>query len=257
VTTDYSTVTETWGLAASPEQVTMQYARYKTAGDLAEGKRLLEIGSGAGMGIEYLRGRAAMAVGGDYTMSLVREARTHVPEALLARFDAQHLPFADRSFDVVLMLEMIYYIPDLDQALRECGRVLDTGGTLLISVPNRERVDFNPSPFAVGYLTAGELAARLERHGFAATVYGGFPIETGASRDSALAPLRKIAVRYHLIPKSMRAKALLKRFLYGRLPKLGAMRDGSAEYPALVELDPSRGPHRGYKTIYAIGKKKP
>jgi SAM-dependent methyltransferase len=209
------------------------------------------------MGLEYLRRRAAVAVGGDYTMALVREARSHVPEALLARFDAQHLPFADRSFDVVLMLEMIYYIPDLDQALRECGRVLDAGGTLLISVPNRERVDFNPSPFAVGYLTAGELAERLERHGFAATVYGGFPIETGASRDSALAPLRRIAVRYHLIPKSMRAKALLKRVLYGPLPKLGAMRDGSAEYPALVGLDPSRGPQRGYKTIYAIGKKKP
>jgi len=47
VTTDYSTVTETWGLAASPEQVSMQYARYKTAGDLADEKRLLEIGLAA------------------------------------------------------------------------------------------------------------------------------------------------------------------------------------------------------------------
>ena len=255
--TDYSTVTETWGLAASPEQVTMQYARYKTAGDLAAGKRLLEIGSGAGMGIDYLRRRTALAVGGDYTMGLVREARAHVPEALLARFDAQHLPFTDASFDVVLMLEMIYYIPDLDQAMRECRRVMADGGSLMICVPNKERPDFNPSQFAVHYHSAADLARLLEQHHFAPKLYGGFPIETGASRDRALAPLRHFAVRYHLIPNSMRAKAVIKRVLYGPLPKLGAMREGAAEYPKLDELDPAGGPHRGYKTIYAIGKKKP
>lgn len=235
----------------------MQYARYKTAGDLAEGKRLLEIGSGAGMGIDYLRSRTALTVGGDYTMGLVREARAHVPEANLARFDAQHLPFQDASFDVVLMLEMIYYVPDLDQAMRECRRVMADGGSLMICVPNKERPDFNPSPFAVDYHSAADLARLLGKHHFAATVYGGFPIEAGASRDRALAPLRHLAVRYHLIPNSMRAKALIKRALYGPLPKLGAMRDGAADYPKLVELDPAAGPHRAYKTIYAIGRKQP
>jgi SAM-dependent methyltransferase len=257
VTTDYSTVTETWGLAASPEQVLMQYARYKTAGDLADKKRVLEIGSGAGMGLDYLRRRTRLAVGGDYTMSLVREARSHVPGALLARFDAQHLPFQNSSFDVVLMLEMIYYILDLDQALRECKRVLAERGTVMISVPNRDRPDFNPSPFAIRYLTAWELAAWLDRNGFAPTIYGGFPIGSGGPRDRALAPLRHLAVRYRLIPNSMRAKALIKRVLYGPLPKLGAMSDGDIEYPALVGLDPAAGPHPGYKTIYAIGKIKP
>jgi SAM-dependent methyltransferase len=257
VTTDYSTVTETWGLAATPEQVSMQYARYRSAGDLAADKRLLEIGSGAGMGIDYLRRRTSLAVGGDYTMALVREARSHVPEALLARFDAQHLPFADSSFDVVLMLEMIYYIPDLDLALSECKRVLSDGGRVMITVPNKERPDFNPSQFAVGYLTAAELAGEMERNGFAATAYGAFPIDDGGQRDRALAPLRHFAVRYHLIPNSMRAKALIKRALYGPLPKLGAMQDGTAEAPKLVELDLGVGPHPGYKTIYAIGRKKP
>ncbi|HYT13964.1 MAG TPA: class I SAM-dependent methyltransferase [Candidatus Nitrosopolaris sp.] len=256
-TADYTTVTETWDQPASPEQLAMQHARYRTAGELAEGRRVLEIGCGSGMGIEYLRRRAALAVGGDYTTALVREARARVPGALLARFDAQHLPFRDATFEVVLMLEMIYYLADLDQALRECSRVLTPDGTLMISVPNKDRLDFNPSPFAVGYLAASELATWLERNGFTATVYGAFPIENGAPRDRVLTPLRRFAVRHRLIPGSMQAKALVKRVLYGPLPKLGAIQDGVAEYPALVELDPARGPHPGYKNVYAIGKKKP
>src|SRR5215469_8598339 len=130
MTKDYSTVTETWGMTASPEQVRMQNFRYRKSGELAAGKRLLEVGCGAGMGLAYLSTRAARVVGGDYTMTLVKEARAHIERTPLLRFDAQHLPFADGSFDVVLMLEMIYYIPDLDQSLAEARRVLAPGGTV-------------------------------------------------------------------------------------------------------------------------------
>ena len=254
--TDFTTVTETWGQPASPEQLAMQLVRYRMAADVSAGRDVLEIGCGSGMGLAYLGPRSRSVVGGDYTMGLLRGAREHVPGARLVRFDAQHLPFRDRSFDVVLMLEMIYYIPDLDQALRECSRVLTEDGMIIVSVPNKDREDFNASPFAVRYLTASELASTLERNGFAATVYGGFPIESDTSRDRALAPIRRFAVRHRLVPSSMRAKAILKRVLYGPLPRLGAMQDGSAEYPKPVRLDPG-GRHPGYKTVYATGQKKP
>ena len=62
--TDYTTVSETWGLAASPEQLSMQYFRYRMAADLSVGRDVLEIGCGSGMGLSYLGERARKVVGG-------------------------------------------------------------------------------------------------------------------------------------------------------------------------------------------------
>ncbi len=245
--TDFTTVSETWGLPASPEQLAMQYFRYRMAAGLSIGRDVLEIGCGSGMGLPYLGERARMVVGGDYTMGLLREGRAQLPKAPLVRMDAQHLPFRDASLDVVLMLEMIYYVADQDAALAECRRVLKPGGSLMVCVPNPERPDFNPSPFSTRYPNTAELAALYARHGFA------FPVEAESGRDRFLAPVRHFAVRYHLIPNSMRAKALVKRVLYGRLPTLGAVHDGMGAYSEPVDLDPARGPHRGFKNLYAVG----
>jgi hypothetical protein len=52
----------------------------------------------------------------------------------------------------------------------------------------------------------------------------------------------------------MRAKAMVKRVLYGKLPMLGAVHDGMAAYSEAVELDLSRGPQRDFKNLYAVGK---
>ncbi len=253
---DFTTVTETWGLPASPEQLAMQYFRYRMAVDISTNRDVLEIGCGSGMGLPYLGEHVRMVIGGDYTMGLLREARAQLPKTRLVRMDAQHVPFRDQSFDAVLMLEMIYYVADQDSAFAECRRVLKPGGSLMVCVPNPERPDFNPSPFSTRYPDAAELAALFTRHGFAAMVYGGFPVEAESSRDRVLVPIRHFAVRYHLIPSSMRAKALVKRALYGRLPRMGAVHEGTASYREPVELDPSRGPHRGFKNLYAVGNQK-
>jgi len=252
--TDYTTVTETWGLAASPEQLAMQYFRYRMAADLSAGREVLEIGCGSGMGLPYMGEKARHVVGGDYTMGLLREGRKQLPAADLVRMDAQHLPFRDASLDVVLMLEMIYYVPDQNAALAECRRVLRPDGDLMICVPNPDRPDFNPSPFSTRYPNGAALKALLARHGFDAKVYGSFPVEAASTRDRILEPVRHFAVRHHLIPSSMRMKALVKRAMYGRLPKLGAVHDGMGTYSAPVELDPMSGPLRSFKNLYAVGK---
>ncbi len=249
---DYSTVTETWGLPASPEQLAMQYFRYRMAAELAPGGIVLEVGCGSGMGLPYLQGQARMVVGGDYTMTLLKEARRHLPEAPLVQMDAQHLPFRDHSFDAVLLLEMIYYVADQEAAFAECRRVLKPGGKLMVCMPNRDRPDFNPSPFSTRYPNGPEITALLGAAGFDTRVYGAFAVEAASSRDRILGPVRHFAVRYRLIPSSMRAKAMIKRLMYGRLPTLGAVHDGMADYEGPVELQASSGPERGYKNLYAI-----
>jgi len=253
--TDFSAVTETWGLPATREQIAMAYCRYKFAGDLAERKSVLEVGCGSGFGLAYLGERAAFAVGGDPTLGLLSEARTHLPDLLLAQLSAERLPFKDGAFDVVLMLEMIYYVKDLDAALAEARRVLRPGGRLLICLPNRDRTDFNPSPFSIHYPNIPELAQLLHRHDFRPKFYGGFLVEPESSRDRLLAPIRHFAVRFHLIPRSMRMKALLKRLLYGRLPRLGAIQEGMASYPPLVELEATGAGADRFKVVYAEGER--
>jgi len=153
----------------------------------------------------------------------------------------------------VLMLEMIYYVADQDAAIAECRRVLRPGGKLLVCVPNPEREDFNPSPFSTRYPTAAMLARLLQDHGFEAEVAGAFMVQPTSDRERLLARARHVAVRYRLIPSSMRMKALVKRVLYGRLPKLGEVQDGAADGEAFVPVENAGGPVRQFKNLYAIG----
>lgn len=253
MTDDYTTVTETWGLPASPEQLAMQYFRYRMAADQGEGGTVLEVGCGSSMGLPYVQAHARMAIGGDYTMTLLREARRHLPAAHLVRMDAQHLPFRSSALDAVLMLEMIYYVADQETAVAECRRVLKPGGRLMVCLPNRDRPDFNPSPYSTRYPNLGEISSLLAGAGFDVKVYGAFAVGPILARDRVLGPLRHLAVRYRLIPNSMRAKSMIKRALYGKLPALGAVHDGMAEYTGPVELDASLGSDRRYKNLYAVG----
>ncbi|HEY1455012.1 MAG TPA: class I SAM-dependent methyltransferase [Candidatus Dormibacteraeota bacterium] len=253
MTGDYSAVTETWGLPASPEQLAMQYFRYRMAAELAPGGSVLEVGCGSGMGLPYLQSKSRLAVGGDYTLALLKEARSHLPDAPLVRLDAQHLPFRDGAFDAVLMLEMIYYVADQAAAFAECHRVLRPGGTLMVCVPNRDRRDFNPSPFSTRYPNAAELAALFAAGGFDAHVYGAFAVEATSTRDRVLGPIRHLAVRYSLIPGSMRAKSMIKRVLYGKLPVLGAVHEGMAQIDGTVALEPLSGSDARHKNLYGVG----
>jgi len=50
--------------------------------------------------------------------------------------DATRLPLADNSVDVLITLEMLEHVPDPPAVVRELGRVLKPGGTVLLSVPS-------------------------------------------------------------------------------------------------------------------------
>ncbi len=47
--------------------------------------------------------------------------------------DAEHLPFEDESFDLVLGHAVLHHLPDLDQAFREFRRVLRPGGVVFFA----------------------------------------------------------------------------------------------------------------------------
>lgn len=49
---------------------------------------------------------------------------------------ATYLPFRDRCFDRVVMMDVLEHVGDVSRALNECGRVLAPNGELLILTPN-------------------------------------------------------------------------------------------------------------------------
>ncbi len=51
--------------------------------------------------------------------------------------DIQQLPFYPRTFDVVLLNEVLEHVPNDDIVLQESYRVLRDGGTLIVFSPNR------------------------------------------------------------------------------------------------------------------------
>ncbi|MCL4247202.1 MAG: methyltransferase domain-containing protein [Anaerolineae bacterium] len=106
------------------------------AADLHSAAALLEIGTGTGILIPYLREYAPSArrVSVDLAHAMLVRARERCPEALLAQANVDWLPFAavDTGFDVVVCHNSFPHFPHKARALAEIQRVLRPGGLLAI-----------------------------------------------------------------------------------------------------------------------------
>jgi SAM-dependent methyltransferase len=252
----YVNVTERPGQAASRIQLEMLEGRYRWAAEQARDKDILEAGCGAGMGLPVLAKVARSVQAGDVDAENLRAARVACSghrNVALRMFRAQELPFPGESFDLVLLLEAIYYLPDAGRFFREARRVLRPGGRLLIVTANPDWTGFNPSPLKTRYLTAGDLLADLRKASFAAQIQGAFP-ETSTWTTWTIGLVRRAAVALKLVPRTMRGKALLKRIFYGRLQAVQALTDASGQPPRLEELD-GRAATSRYRVLYVTAEK--
>lgn len=251
---DYSTVTETPGRAALPETLDALRTRYELAAGLAGGGDVLEVGCGPGVGLGYLQQRCRCVVGGEYDVGLAATARRHYEHRLpICRLDAGDLPFTDAAFDLVLLLETIYYLPDPERFVREARRVLRPGGALLICSANCERPDFNPSPYTFRYFSAGDLGRLMEQQGFGVDLEAAFPVQEGAAATGLHGMLRSLAVKLRLIPRTMEGKERLKKMLYRNLQPLP---NELTDQGRLVPLSKVTAgvPVTGFKVVYATGR---
>jgi ubiquinone/menaquinone biosynthesis C-methylase UbiE len=256
--TDYSLVSEIPGVRITREAASMLYTRYAFASGFCRNKEVLEVACGAGMGLGYLTRHARWVVGADYTYSMLvsaqRHYRAHLP---LVQLDAQTLPFKDDCFDVVLLLEAIYYLGQPQIFLKECRRVLRGNGTLLLCLANKQWAGFSPSALSKRHFSAAELRQLLQDNQMEVEIFGGFPASAGTPSEKVANLIRAMAVRLNLIPGTMRKKEFLKRVFYGRLINAGAeieenMTDYQQPIPIAVNEEPSR-----YKVLYALGRTRP
>src|SRR5580692_11125273 len=101
--------------------------------------RSLEIGSGTGyFSLNLLRaGLIGEATCSDISPGMLETLQSNAErlglEVHTQPADAEKLPFADESFDLVLGHAILHHIPDLPRAFAEFERVLAPGGTLLFA----------------------------------------------------------------------------------------------------------------------------
>src|SRR6185503_17523253 len=124
----FEDLTETTGIPVSREGADMMYTRYALGAQMAAGKRVLELGCGAGQGFGLIGKTAKSVVGGDYSFPLLRSGHQHYGKRFpFVRLSADLLPFVNSSFDLVLFFEASYYVPRMGDSFREIGRVLSPG----------------------------------------------------------------------------------------------------------------------------------
>jgi SAM-dependent methyltransferase len=104
----------------------------------ARGKRVLEIGVGAGTDFVRWVRAGADATGVDLTeqgIALVAERlRLEGLTAKLQVADAENLPFETNTFDVVYSYGVIHHTPDTLKAVQEIQRVLKPGGVARVMI---------------------------------------------------------------------------------------------------------------------------
>lgn len=102
----------------------------------SEGLRVLEVGVGMGADYEQWLRAGAIATGVDLSDASLRRARQRCGHTGLQhdlrQADAENLPFADNSFDVVYSYGVMHHSPDTQKCLDEAWRVLKPGGTARI-----------------------------------------------------------------------------------------------------------------------------
>ena len=102
--------------------------------ELHAGQRVLDIATGTGNVALGAARRYCNVTGIDYVPDLLEQAQTRgAAERLTITFleaDAEHLPFPDASFDVVLSAFGVMFAPDQERAARELLRVCRPGGKI-------------------------------------------------------------------------------------------------------------------------------
>lgn len=102
--------------------------------DVRAGERVLDAAAGNGNATLAAARRFANVISTDYVPSLLDKGRERArAEGLSVQFqtaDVEDLPFADRSFDIVLSTFGVMFAPNHDRSAREMLRVLRDGGRL-------------------------------------------------------------------------------------------------------------------------------
>jgi len=139
------------------------------------GERALDVGAGTGHYAVRLAARGLRVTGVDSSEAMLAVARAKEAAVEWRQAEVERLPFPDGSFDLVLAVTVLEFVPDPMRALAEMHRVTTPGGRLVLGVLNaasawgrfyRAQAQQADSPFRHAHLfTPAEFVAMLRRFG--------------------------------------------------------------------------------------------
>jgi ubiquinone/menaquinone biosynthesis C-methylase UbiE len=138
VANDYDSFAEAYAAETESNLINGYYTRpaiLELAGEVA-GRRILDVGCGAGPLLAALRERGALVTGVDSSAKMLELARARLGDGpvLLPADLADPLPFPDGAFDDVIACLVLHYLEDWKAPLAELRRVLAPGGRLIVAV---------------------------------------------------------------------------------------------------------------------------
>lgn len=113
---------------------------------LKSGMKVLELGAGNGALWSQNIAKVPADVNiilSDISEGMLADAKNEIgnkPEFQYAVIDAQKIPFADNTFDLVIANHMLFYCDDISKVLQEIGRVLKPGASLVCSTYSKRHM---------------------------------------------------------------------------------------------------------------------
>jgi ubiquinone/menaquinone biosynthesis C-methylase UbiE len=133
----------------SPNPVLAREERYiEPLMENLQGKAVLDLACGTGRWLQKVLARGVdYGVGVDSSDAMLHVARKKPSiRARLVQADCLNLPFPSSFFDLLVCSFALAHIANLQQMIRECGRVIKVGGEVIVS-------DLHPESFARGWRT--------------------------------------------------------------------------------------------------------
>ena len=106
---------------------------YELIRPLVRHKTVLELATGTGLIARHIVNAAAYIEATDASAEMIAEARrdNHSAKLHFSVQDMFRLPYANQSFDVVIVSNALHIVPQPEKALAEIRRVLKDGGVLI------------------------------------------------------------------------------------------------------------------------------
>jgi 2-polyprenyl-3-methyl-5-hydroxy-6-metoxy-1,4-benzoquinol methylase len=163
-------------------------------------------------------------VGVDIASSILATARAATAaagvDAELVRGNLERLPLDDAEFDVVVSIQVLEHLLDPAAGVRELGRVLRPGGTLLLTTDNSAR-RLTQAVNGPRWLVAALLGKRnhREKHDFPHRTFRKRDV-VALLEDAGLVVERTRTFRFSVVGASPRLRRFLNR-VDARLPDVG------------------------------------
>lgn len=106
------------------------------------GLKIIDVGCGGGLVSEAMANLGAEVTGIDAGLANIEIAKIHAKKSNLKinyqKSSVEELDYKhEKSFDVVLALEIIEHVADVEDFIEECAKLVKPGGLLLIATINR------------------------------------------------------------------------------------------------------------------------